>query len=128
MDSDGNTTIEYKEINLELKATPHVTPDNRVSLKIEIAKLDTGSIISGVQTFTNAEASTELLVNDGDTVVIGGIMKTTTNKGQSGIPGLRSIPLLGWLFKYDEESEDKKELLIFISTKIVKLEQKDLSS
>ena len=69
------------------------------------------------------EAETELLVNDGDTVVIGGIIKNTNNIGESGFPGLSRIPLLGWLFKTKNTSTENNELLIFITPRIVQLEQ-----
>jgi type IV pilus assembly protein PilQ len=69
------------------------------------------------------EAQTELLVNDGDTVVIGGIIKATESDNTAGFPGLSKIPLLGWLFKNNTRSTANKELLIFITPRIVQLEQ-----
>jgi type IV pilus assembly protein PilQ len=72
------------------------------------------------------EATTEILVDDGDTIVIGGILKSTIVWGERGIPGLRSMGVLGWLFKFQSEDDNKNELLIFITPRIVKLEQKRL--
>jgi type IV pilus assembly protein PilQ len=103
---------------------PHVTPDDRISMKIKITKNDIGSVINNQQSFTTKEAETELLVNDGDTVVIGGIIKTTKNYTDTGVPGLSKIPFLGWLFKSTDKTDDKEELLIFITPRIVKLEQR----
>ena len=69
------------------------------------------------------EANTELLVDDGDTIVIGGVTKTKDTSGEEGIPGLRKIPGLGWLFGSKAQDKSKEELLIFITPKIVKLDQ-----
>jgi type IV pilus assembly protein PilQ len=99
LDEKGNTVTRWKKINLNLKVTPHVTPDQRISMNINIEKMDIGDVISGRQTFNTKNASTELLVNDGNTVVIGGIMKTTKKFDETGIPWLSKIPILGWLFK-----------------------------
>ena len=71
------------------------------------------------------EAETELLVDNGDTVVIGGIVKSTLQYAEKGIPGLRKLGVLGWLFKSQERDDRKNELLIFITPQIVKLEQQN---
>lgn len=127
LDTSGNTTTVFEDVDLELKVKPHVTPDNRISMVIKIKKRDLGNIISGQQSFTTKEAETELLINDGETVVIGGIIKTTKSSGGSGVPGLSMIPILGWLFKTDAKTDNKEELLIFITPKIVLLEQRSAS-
>ncbi|MCK9232076.1 MAG: type II and III secretion system protein, partial [Syntrophales bacterium] len=61
-----------------------------------------------------------VVINDGDTVVIGGVLKTTESKGGEGVPWISKIPLLGWLFKYESVQTGKRELLIFVTPKIVK--------
>lgn len=124
LDDSGNTVTEFKDINLVLKVTPHVTPDNRISMSIIIEKTDIGPVISGNQSFTSKKAQTQLLVSDGDTVVIGGILKTTQNDSETGIPLLSKIPILGWLFKTADKVDNKEELLIFITPRIVQLEQR----
>lgn len=121
---DGEVNIEFQDVDLLLEVTPHVTPDNRISMVINITKNDLGPRFEGQQSFTTKEAITELLVNDGDTVVIGGIIKTTERSSNESIPGLSKIPILGWLFKSKEKTEDKEELLIFITPRIVQLEQR----
>ncbi len=123
LDTSGNTTTVFEDVDLELKVKPHVTPDNRISMVVKIKKRDLGSVINSQQSFTTKEAETELLVNDGETVVIGGIIKTTKNKDNSAIPGLSRLPVFGWLFKSDVKTDNKEELLIFITPKIVTLEQ-----
>ena len=123
LDADGNTTTEWKDIALELVVTPHVTPDNRVSMQINIKNNEIGAIINNQTSFTTKEANTELLVDDGDTVIIGGIRKTREDNGESGVPGLMKIPVLGWLFKTKSKSDEMDELLIFITPRIVQLKQ-----
>ncbi len=124
-DSSGLATVKYKDIDLTLEVTPIVSPDDRILMKISIKKDDIASITpTGEPALSTNEAKTELLVNDGDTIVIGGILKSTVSSGDQGWPGLKNIPLLGWLFKTETESRQNNELLIFITPKIVKLEQR----
>lgn len=122
-DSTGGSTIKFKSIDLLLEVTPHVTPDNRVSMEIFITKNDVDSLVSGVPALATNEAETELLVNDGDTVIIGGIIKTADRSSVSGFPGLSRIPLLGWMFKNKQNTFENNELLIFITPRIVQLGQ-----
>jgi len=124
VDDEGNPKTEFKSIDLKLEVTPHVTPDNRINMVISITKNDLGEVISGEQSFTTKEAKTELLVNDGDTVVIGGIIKTASRQNMEGIPYLNKVPVLGWLFKAEGSEDQKEELLIFITPRIIQLEQR----
>ena len=124
LDDSGNTVIEYRDVDLELEVTPHVTPDDRIAMEIKITNNELGSIINNEQSFTTKEANTELIVNDGDTVVIGGIRKSKRETGESGVPGLMDVPVLSWLFKTQKKSEDLEELLIFITPKIILLKQR----
>jgi type IV pilus assembly protein PilQ len=126
-DSSGNATVRFKDIDLLLEVTPTVTPDNRISLMIFITKNEIARETSIGPALSTNEAETEILVDDGDTIVIGGILKSTIVWGERGIPGLRNMGVLGWLFKYQSESDEKNELLIFMTPRIVKLEQKRLS-
>ncbi len=123
-DDTGGSSVSFKNIDLLLEVTPHVTPDNRVSMEIMITKNDIDSITQGVPSLSTNEAETELLVNDGDTIVIGGIMKTRKINASRGFPWLSKIPVLGWFFKTESEAKESSELLIFITPKIVKLEQR----
>ncbi len=126
LDADGNTTVELEDIALELEVTPHVTPDNRISMEITVKNNEVGAVINNQLSFTTKEANTELLVNDGDTVIIGGIRKTRKDRDESGIPGLMKIPVLGWLFKTNSKEDQLDELLIFITPSIVQLEQRNI--
>jgi len=122
-DSSGGASIKFKNIDLLLEVTPHVTPDNRISMAIYLTKNDVDSLVGGVPALSTNEAETELLVNDGDTVVIGGIIKSSEREASAGFPGLSRIPLLGWLFKNNQDTRESNELLIFITPRIVQLEQ-----
>jgi type IV pilus assembly protein PilQ len=126
LDEKGNTITEFKDVDLDLKVTPHITQDGRVSMLIDTSKNDLGPVVNGKQSFQKKQAKTELLVNDGDTVVIGGIMKTVRNTSRSGVPLLSRLPIIGWLFSTHSKSDDKEELIIFITPKIIKMENKSL--
>jgi type IV pilus assembly protein PilQ len=126
-DDSGGSSVSYKDIDLLLEVTPHVTPDSRISMQILITKNDIDSIFQGVPSLSTNEAVTELLVNDGDTIVIGGIMKSRRTTSVEGFPWLSKIPLLGWFFRTEKEERDNNELLIFITPRIVQLEQRATS-
>jgi type IV pilus assembly protein PilQ len=126
-DSSGNATIRFKDVDLLLEVTPTVTSDNRISMTIFVTKNDLVDPTADVPALSTNEAETEILVDDGDTIVIGGILKSTLNWSERGIPGLRKMGVLGWLFKYQKETDEKKELLIFLTPRIIQLEQKRLS-
>jgi type IV pilus assembly protein PilQ len=123
--SSGGTTTSFKDIDLSLEVTPHVTPDKRISMKVSLTKNDVFSVTTtGVPTLATNETETELLVNDNETVVIGGVVKTSKTDDDSGLPFLTGIPVLGKLFGISKEEESRSELLIFITPSIVQLPQK----
>jgi type IV pilus assembly protein PilQ len=123
-DSAGGSSVKFKDVDLLLEVTPHVTPDNRISMDIIIQKNDVVEFIDGVPVIATNEAQTQLLVNDGDTIVIGGIIKSTSTNKKEAFPGLHKIPVVGWLFQSNLEEADSNELLIFMNPKIVQLEQR----
>ncbi len=123
-DSAGGSSVKFKDVDLLLEVTPHVTPDNRISMDIVIQKNDVTDFIDGVPIIATNEAQTQLLVNDGDTIVIGGIIKSSTTKKKEAFPGLHKIPVMGWLFQSNLEEAQSNELLIFMNPKIVQLEQR----
>ena len=124
-DSSGNSTIRFKNVDLLLEVTPNVTSDNRIVMKIFVTKNDVAEQTPDGPALSTNEAETELLIDDGDTIVIGGIVKSAITYGEKGIPGLRNIGVLGWLFKAQSKTDTKNELLIFITPRIVKLKQKN---
>ena len=120
-DDSGGSSVKFKKIFLELEVTPHITPDKTIAMEIKVTKNDLGSIIEGIPTITIKEVETMLLVNDGDTIVIGGIMQSSVNEGSSSTPWLSEIPVLGWLFKSKTDIKNQIELLIFLTPKLVLL-------
>jgi len=123
--SSGATTIAFKKAVLSLKVTPQITPDNRVILDLDVKQDSIGSNVvqSGgvnVPAINTQEITTQVLVNDGQTVVLGGILKTTSSDISNKVPYLGDIPVLGNLFKNTTKKDDKDELLIFVTPKIVR--------
>jgi type IV pilus assembly protein PilQ len=120
--TEGTVSTEFKDVTLELNVVPHITPDRSISMAIEIKKeeLDpTVPSVEGVPGTDKKEANTNVIVKDGETIVIGGMYKVTTNDSESGVPGLMKIPILGWLFKSHTVTSGTNELLIFITPRIL---------
>jgi type IV pilus assembly protein PilQ len=104
-----------------------MTPDKRISMKVKTTKDEiTGYSPDNQPILSVNQAETVLLVEDGATVVIGGVAKTSETETESGFPVLKDIPLLGWVFKSSNNKTEKQELLIFMTPKIVQLEQKNM--
>ena len=123
-DSSGNSTTKYQDVDLKLTVTPKITLDDRIRLKVVIQKQDIVEQTQFGPAVSNNTADTELLVDNGDTIVIGGIVKSTLTYDEDGIPGLMDLGVLGWLFKSQSKVDNKNELLIFMTPRIVKLERK----
>ena len=120
--SAEGTQTEFVDASVSLKVTPHVTPDGFVSMKIVATNNDAdfGATSGGAPTIVTREATTEMLVKDGDTVVIGGLYKRTIQESSEGVPGLRDVPVLGWLFNKKRREDRNEELLIFITPRIIR--------
>ncbi|UFS69651.1 type IV pilus secretin PilQ [Geomonas sp. RF6] len=115
--SAEGTKTEFVEAALTLEVTPHITPDGSVSMKIKASNNSPGS--GTPPPINKKEATTELVVANGETTVIGGIYVDSDTDTNTGVPFLSDIPLLGWLFKSNTKSKIKTELLIFITPKLV---------
>ncbi len=123
--SSGATTIQFKKAVLSLKVKPQITPDNRIILDLDVHKDSVGTVIvtsSGVNvpSIDTRSITTQVLVNDGQTVVLGGILETNQREDDTKVPYLGDIPVLGHLFKNTSHKDDKDELMIFITPKIVR--------
>jgi type IV pilus assembly protein PilQ len=123
--SSGATTTQFKNAVLSLKVTPLITPDNRVILDLDVADDSVGQQVTSatggtVPSIDTREIITQVLVNDGQTVVLGGILDTTKARTANKIPWLGDIPVLGNLFKSTTNTSNKTELLIFITPKILR--------
>jgi len=119
--SASGTATTFVDANLSLTVTPHITPDGAVLMTIKASRNSIGTFrTSGGQPSINKkEATTDVLVRNGETTVIGGIVITDRNDTERGIPFLKDIPVLGWLFKSKSLSDSQTELLIFITPKIM---------
>ena len=123
--SSGATTTQFKNAVLSLKVTPLITPDNRVVLDIDVSDDTVGANVTSatggsVPSIDTRQIVTQVLVNDGQTVVLGGILETTKSKSANKVPFLADIPVLGNLFKSTIDINNKPELLIFITPKILR--------
>jgi type IV pilus assembly protein PilQ len=120
---EGTVTEDFIEANTKLTVTPHVTNDGHIKMNIKVKK-DAPNIAfqsdQGTPAIDKKEAITESLIRDNGVVVIGGIYSIEKQEGMQGIPLFSKIPLLGWLFKRESVSDERKDLLIFISPKIMK--------
>jgi len=111
-------TTTFKSANLSLTVTPQITADNSVLMEVLVTKDAVSATGSGIDT---KKVTTNLLMKNGETVVIGGIYTRTKQITENGVPGLSKIPLLGWLFKNNSKKDNKTELLIFLTPKILKV-------
>jgi len=121
---NSNATVQFKDAVLELKVTPTITADKRVYLKINVKKDALNSFIAApgggqVPQIDTREINTSVLVDNGQTVVLGGIYEITKSNDVAKIPGLGDIPILGYLFRSHNRSNNKAELLIFVTPKIL---------
>jgi type IV pilus assembly protein PilQ len=123
--SSGATTISFKKAVLALKVTPQITPDNRIILDLNVKKDSVGQVIVGgagqqVPSIDTREITTQVLVNDGQTVVLGGILETERRETEKKVPYLGDVPVLGRIFKTTGRTNNKDELLIFVTPKILR--------
>jgi type IV pilus assembly protein PilQ len=123
--SSGATTTQFKNAVLSLKVTPLITPDNRVILDLDVSDDTVGQQVTSatggsVPSIDTRQIQTQVLVGDGQTVVLGGILETTKSYAANKVPWLGDIPILGNLFKSTTNINNKTELLIFITPKILR--------
>lgn len=118
--SSGATSVAFKKAVLGLTVTPQITPDDKVGMKVSVSQDTVGNIYSGVPSINTKKVDTQVLVENGGTVVIGGVYTQDLSDSKEQVPLLGDIPVLGWLFKTDTTIKSKKELLVFITPKILK--------
>jgi len=119
--SQSGTQTTFVDANLTLEVTPHITKDRSIIMKVKAARNSLGSFSGPAgPSISKREATTEVLVKDGETTVIGGIFVDENKNTETGIPLLSRIPILGWLFKNETKTDSKNELLIFLTPKIIK--------
>jgi type IV pilus assembly protein PilQ len=123
--SSGATTTQFKKAVLSLKVTPQITPDDRIILDLTVSKDSVGQNVASatggfVPSIDTREITTQVLVNDGQTVVLGGILETERRDTVNKVPFLGDVPGLGVLFRSKGRTDNKDELLIFVTPKILR--------
>ncbi|SIS19201.1 type IV pilus assembly protein PilQ [Aquipseudomonas alcaligenes] len=119
--SSGATTISFKEAALSLEVTPQITPDNRIIMEVKVNKdePDYDREVNGVPPINKNEVNAKILVEDGETIVIGGVFSNTQSKVVEKVPLLGDVPFIGRLFRRDAVRDQKNELLVFITPRIM---------
>jgi len=116
----GATGVAFKKAVLSLKVTPQIMPGNQILLQLQVNQdKPSNRMILGVPAISTRQISTHILVKSGQTIVLGGVYEANTEKGQQRIPFLGKIPFIGWLFNLQNMTENKRELLIFVTPKII---------
>jgi len=118
--SSGATSTAFKKAVLSLRVTPQITPDDRIIMDLNVSQDTVGQEFSGIPSVNTRSLNTQVLVDNGDTVVLGGIFEQTKREDQQKVPFFGDLPYLGFLFKSTSIRDDKTELLIFVTPKILK--------
>ena len=117
--SSGATSVSNKKAVLSLKVTPQITPDKRIIMDLRVNKDSVGTIFSGIPSIDTNNLITQVLVENGETVVLGGVYETSETNNRGSIPLLGDIPMIGVLFRNKTKTQKKKELLVFITPQII---------
>lgn len=121
--SSGATSVEFKKAVLSLKVTPHITPDNRIILDLVVTQDTRGETVStstgNAVAIDTQEIKTQVLVENGETVVLGGIFQQTSSDDVTKVPLFGDLPVVGALFRNKAQLQQKRELLIFVTPKVV---------
>jgi len=118
--SSGATTTAFMPATLSLAVTPQITPDDHINMQVTANQDSVGAVYGGVPSINTKKVNTEVLVENGGTVVIGGVFTQDLADSTQKVPLLGDVPIIGWLFKNNVKSDTKSELLIFITPKIMK--------
>lgn len=118
--SSGATSVSFKEAVLSLEVTPQITPDDKIIMDLVVNQDSRGEVTAGIPSINTNEVTTQVLVGNGETVVLGGIFQSEVATQVTKTPFLGDIPYLGRLFKRTEKIDERSELLIFITPKIIK--------
>ena len=117
--SSGATNVSFKDAVLGLEVTPQITPDDRIIMQLNVKQDTVGQLFEGVPSINTNEIETQVLVDNGSTIVLGGIFTTDKNVQTTKTPFLGDLPYVGRLFRNTIETDNKQELLIFITPKII---------
>ena len=117
--ASGATSITFRKANLKLEVTPQITPDGSVVLEVDVNRDSVGQITPAGFAINTKHVKTQVRVEDGGTVVLGGIFEETDRNNEAKVPGLGDVPGLGWLFKNRDKAQRKSELLIFLTPRVM---------
>ena len=117
--SSGATATQFVDAVLGLNVTPRITPDDRIIMDLDVNQDSIGAVFNGVPSIRTNSIQTQVLVNNGETIVLGGVFQTVVSEGVSKTPVLGDLPWVGNLFKRTTRSDDKQELLIFITPRLI---------
>jgi len=120
-DVAGNPVSQLQTIGIELRVTPHLTAEKKVVMDLhpEVSDLSTQSTVQGGVIINTSEADTRVMVDDGQTAVIGGLIRTNEGNVRTGVPLLKDIPLLGMLFRSNNDVHENRELIIFVTPRVL---------
>ncbi len=119
---EGNTSVSFKEAVLQLDVTPQITPDDRIIMDLEVHKdqPDYTNVVLGVPPVDTRSVKTNVLVDNGETIVLGGVFEREKTYSKEQVPWLGDIPVVGRLFKEEARKDNNSELLIFVTPKVLK--------
>jgi len=117
--SEQGTNTQFRKAVLSLKVKPLITPDESIIMDLVVNKDSVGQIVSGVPSIDTREVDTQVLVDNGETVVLGGIYEQTIIQQRNQVPFFGDLPLVGKLFQHNVAEDDKKELLVFVTPQII---------
>ena len=117
--SSGATSVSFRKANLRLEVTPQITPEGNVILDVDVSRDAVGQLTNAGYAIDTRHVKTQVLVEDGGTVVIGGIYEQFERNRTDKVPLLGDIPVLGYLFRSTTRTNDRTELLVFLTPRIV---------
>ncbi|MFV8834378.1 type IV pilus secretin PilQ [Aquisalimonas sp. APHAB1-3] len=117
--ASGATNVSFQEALLALDVTPQITPDERIIMDLEVSQDTVGQVFAGVPSIDTQSVTTQVLVDNGETVVLGGIYERERREQESRVPFFGSLPAVGWLFRNRQAVDENSELLIFVTPRIL---------
>ncbi|MDP6315793.1 MAG: type IV pilus secretin PilQ family protein [Pseudomonadales bacterium] len=118
--SSGATSVSFASATLELSVKPQITPDDRIIMELEVKQDTVGAVFNGVPSINTNNVQTQVLVDNGETIVLGGIFTTQVTESVTKTPFFGDLPYVGRLFRRSTKTDDKQELLIFITPRLLK--------
>jgi type IV pilus assembly protein PilQ len=118
--SSGATSISFRKATLSLKVKPQITPDDNVIMRLEVHKDSVGQSTIAGPSIDTKQVTTEVLVGNGGTISIGGIFQQDESKTVTKVPLLGDIPMVGFMFKTEQNTNNRTELLVFVTPKILR--------